>query len=171
MRVSPGWLQSAAVYRDRRMLVILFLGFVSGLPLALTLGTLSAWLATVGVDKTTIGLFALVGLPYTLKFLWSPFIDGVRVPVLGPLLGRRRSWAIVTQVALMASVFALGTTEPGTQAALTAVIALAVAFLSASQDIVIDAVPGPSISPIFSAGSPLSRPWRRWSVSGWPPSC
>jgi PAT family beta-lactamase induction signal transducer AmpG len=139
MRVSPGWLQSAAVYRDRRMLVILFLGFVSGLPLALTLGTLSAWLATVGVDKTTIGLFALVGLPYTLKFLWSPFIDGVRVPVLGPLLGRRRSWAIVTQVALMASVFALGTTEPGTQAALTAVIALAVAFFSASQDIVIDA--------------------------------
>jgi PAT family beta-lactamase induction signal transducer AmpG len=139
MKVSTGWLQSAAVYRDRRMLVILFLGFVSGLPLALTLGTLSAWLATVGVDKTTIGLFALVGLPYTLKFLWSPFIDGVRVPVLGALLGRRRSWAIVTQVALMASVFALGTTEPGTQAALTAVIALAVAFFSASQDIVIDA--------------------------------
>ena len=139
MKVSTGWLRAAAVYRDRRMLVILFLGFVSGLPLALTLGTLTAWLATVGVDKTTIGLFALVGLPYTLKFLWSPFIDGVRVPVLGPLLGRRRSWAIVTQVALMASVFALGTTEPGTQAAQTAVIALAVAFFSASQDIVIDA--------------------------------
>lgn len=139
MKVSTGWLQAAAVYRDRRMLVIVFLGFVSGLPLALTLGTLTAWLATVGVDKTTIGLFALVGLPYTLKFLWSPFIDGVRVPVLGPLLGRRRSWAIVTQVALMASVFALGTTEPGTQAALTAVIALTVAFFSASQDIVIDA--------------------------------
>ena len=139
MKVSTGWLRAAAVYRDRRMLVILFLGFVSGLPLALTLGTLSAWLATVGVDKTTIGLFALVGLPYTLKFLWSPFIDGLRVPVLGPLLGRRRSWAIVTQVALMASVLALGTTEPGTQAALTAVIAFAVAFFSASQDIVIDA--------------------------------
>ena len=139
MKVSTGWLRAAAVYRDRRMLVILFLGFVSGLPLALTLGTLSAWLATVGVDKTTIGLFALVGLPYTLKFLWSPFIDGLRVPVLGPLLGRRRSWAIVTQVALMASVLALGATEPGTQAALTAVIALTVAFFSASQDIVIDA--------------------------------
>ena len=139
MKLRSGWLQTAAVYRDRRMLVILFLGFVSGLPLALTLGTLSAWLATVGVDKTTIGLFALVGLPYTLKFLWSPFIDGLRVPVLGPLLGRRRSWAIVTQVALMASVLALGATEPGTQAALTAVIALTVAFFSASQDIVIDA--------------------------------
>ncbi len=139
MKLRSGWLQTAAVYRDRRMLVILFLGFVSGLPLALTLGTLSAWLATVGVDKTTIGLFALVGLPYTLKFLWSPFIDGVRVPVLGHLLGRRRSWAIVTQVALMASVLALGATEPGTQAALTAVIAFTVAFFSASQDIVIDA--------------------------------
>ncbi len=133
------WIEAVAVYRDRRMLCILFLGFASGLPLALTLSTLSAWMATLGVEKTTIGLFVLVGLPYAFKFLWSPFIDGIELPLLGRALGRRRSWAILAQVALIAAIVALAAVDPITSPALTAVIVLGIAFFSASQDIVIDA--------------------------------
>ncbi len=134
-----GWLEAAAVYGDRRIVAILFLGFSSGLPLALTTGTLAIWLAREGVDKTTIGLFALVGLPYTLKFLWAPLIDRVRLPLLTRGLGRRRGWLIMTQLVLMAAILALGTTNPADDAALVALLALVVAFCSASQDIVVDA--------------------------------
>src|SRR6202012_5900334 len=81
------------IYRDRRMLTILLLGFSSGLPLALTIGVMSAWLKEAGLTKTAIGLFAFVGLPYNLKFLWAPLLDGIRIPVLAALLGPRRSWA------------------------------------------------------------------------------
>ena len=122
------WIEAVAVYRDRRMLCILLLGFASGLPLALTLGTLAAWMATLGVDKTTIGLFALVGLPYAFKFLWSPFIDGIELPFFGRALGRRRSWAILAQVALIAAIVALAAVDPRTEPALTAVIVLGIAF-------------------------------------------
>ena len=86
-----GWAGALNVYRDRRMLCILALGFSSGLPLALTGATLSLWLAKLGIAKTAIGLFALVGLPYTLKFLWAPLVDGIRIPLLTARLGRRRS--------------------------------------------------------------------------------
>ncbi len=133
-----GWLDALAVYRDRRVLAILALGFSSGLPLLLTFSTLSAWLATEGVSKTSIGLFALVGLPYSFKFLWSPLIDGLRLPLLGRL-GQRRGWAILIQLLLMAAVVALGSLTPRAQPWATAALALLVAFLSASQDIVIDA--------------------------------
>ncbi|MGH6954597.1 MAG: AmpG family muropeptide MFS transporter, partial [Alphaproteobacteria bacterium] len=133
------WPRALAVYRDRRMLCIHLLGFSSGLPLLLTLSTLSAWLATLGVSKTAIGLFALVGLPYSLKFLWAPAMDGLKVPVLGAWLGRRRSWVVVSQLALMGAVVALGTTDPMAEPGLTALTALLVAFFSASQDIVVDA--------------------------------
>lgn len=133
------WLAASAVYADRRVLAILFLGFSSGLPLALTAGTLGVWLAKAGVDKTTIGLFALVGVPYTFKFLWAPLVDRVPVPWLTRRLGRRRGWAVAAQLALMAAVFALGTVNPAEEPVLTALLALAVAFCSASQDIVIDA--------------------------------
>ncbi|MDP9136987.1 MAG: MFS transporter, partial [Pseudomonadota bacterium] len=84
------WGAAVAAYLTPRMLTILAMGFASGLPLLLTLSTLSYWLSKVGVDKTTIGLFALVGFPYTFKFLWSPVIDQVPLPVLTRLLGRRR---------------------------------------------------------------------------------
>lgn len=133
------WRQAVAVYGDRRMLVILLMGFASGLPLPLTLSTLSYWLAKIGVDKTSIGLFALTGLPYSLKFMWAPAVDHVPVPGLSRVLGRRRSWALVTQVALAASLVALGATSPATHPLTTAAAALVVAFLSATQDIVIDA--------------------------------
>ena len=133
------WLAALAVYRDPRVVAILFLGFSSGLPLLLTLSTLSLWLAREGVDKTTIGLFALAGLPYTLKFAWAPIIDRVRLPVLTRLLGRRRGWVILTQLVLMAAIVGLGATQPAADAAMTALLAFVVAFCSASQDIVVDA--------------------------------
>ena len=128
-----------AVYGDRRMVVILLMGFASGLPLPLTLATLSFWLARVGVDKTAIGLFALVGLPYGLKFVWAPVLDHVRAPLLGRLFGRRRGWALLTQAALILAILALGASDPLVAPWMTAAAALAVAFCSASQDIAIDA--------------------------------
>ena len=133
------WLDSTKIYGDRRVLTILFLGFSSGLPLLLVFSTLSVWLKLEGVSLTAIGLFSLVRTPYTFKFLWAPVIDRISLPVLTGLLGRRRSWAIVTQVALMISIFALGSTSPGESPGLTAMFALLVAFSSASQDIIIDA--------------------------------
>jgi PAT family beta-lactamase induction signal transducer AmpG len=133
------WRQSCLVYTDRRVLALLFFGFSSGLPLALTFGTLSLWLAEVGVSKTTIGLFALMGAPYTFKFLWSPFVDRMSLPYFTRRLGRRRGWAIVTQLALMATIASLGATNPAAHPGLTALLAFAVAFWSATQDIVIDA--------------------------------
>ncbi len=138
--VGRSWLRSFAVYHDRRMLAVLCMGFASGLPLALTGSTLSIWLEEAHVSLTVIGLFANVGLAYTLKFLWAPVVDRVGVPLLTGTLGRRRGWAIVIELALAGALVALGALEPG-RAPLVLLFALAalVAFLSASQDIVIDA--------------------------------
>jgi len=133
------WLESCKVYADRRVLSLLFFGFASGLPLALTFGTLSVWLREVGVNKTTIGLFALAGTPYTLKFLWSPLVDRMPIPCLTRWLGRRRGWTLFTQLLLMASITALGATDPVARPGLMAFFALLVVFWSATQDIVIDA--------------------------------
>jgi len=115
------------------------MGFASGLPLALSSATLFFWLAEAGITLTAIGLFALVGTPYNLKFFWAPFIDRIPLPGLTRLLGRRRSWMLVIQVGLMVSIAYLGFSNPENTPALTAACALAVAFFSASQDIVIDA--------------------------------
>jgi PAT family beta-lactamase induction signal transducer AmpG len=137
--VRGGWLAAARIYLDRRVLVILFLGFSSGLPLLLVFSTLSVWLKLEGVSLAAIGAFSLVRTPYTFKFLWAPLIDRVPVPLLGGLLGRRRAWALVTQGALMAAIFGMATTSPTETPGLTALFAVLVAFCSASQDIVIDA--------------------------------
>lgn len=131
-----GWRRAFAVYTDRRVLLILPLGFASGLPLLLTFSTLSAWLATAGVRRAAIGAFALVGTPYAFKFLWSPLIDRLPPPIP---LGRRRGWGITIQIALIAATLALGWCNPSGHLARMAVLALLVAFLSASQDVVIDA--------------------------------
>jgi MFS transporter, PAT family, beta-lactamase induction signal transducer AmpG len=131
-----GWRHSLAVYTDRRVLLVLLLGFASGLPLLLTFSTLSAWLATAGVRRAAIGAFALVGTPYAFKFVWSPLID--RLPPPLPL-GRRRGWGITIQLALIAAIFAMGLCSPKRHLVLMGAVALLVAFLSASQDIVIDA--------------------------------
>ncbi|MFQ5773371.1 MAG: MFS transporter [Kiloniellaceae bacterium] len=138
-RRRRGWRAALFVYRDRRLLFILLMGFASGLPLLLTLSTLSYWLASVGVDKTAIGLFALVGLPYGVKFLWAPVLDHVRLPLLTRRLGRRRGWALVIQAWLIAAILSLGASDPASAPWSTAAAAFAVAFFSASQDVVIDA--------------------------------
>lgn len=131
--------ESLAIYLDRRLLAILAMGFASGLPLLLTTSTLSYWLARRGVDKTTIGLFALVGLPYSLKFLWAPLLDYARVPLLDARLGRRRAWALVAQIGLVVAILALAATDPATTPYATALAAFAIAFCSATQDVAIDA--------------------------------
>ena len=134
-----GWADALRVYRQPRLIAILFMGFSSGLPLALTFGTLSYWLAEIGVSLTAIGLFGLVRTSYSLKFLWSPLIDRLPIPFLTARLGRRRSWALVIQFLLALAILALGMTDPRVDPAATALAAVVVAFLSASQDIVIDA--------------------------------
>jgi MFS transporter, PAT family, beta-lactamase induction signal transducer AmpG len=133
------WLAAFAVYRRPRLVAVLLMGFSSGLPLALTFGTLTYWLAELGVSLTAIGLFGLVRASYSLKFLWSPLIDRLPIPVLTRRLGRRRSWALAIQFLLALAILALGMTDPKSNPALTALAAVSVAFLSASQDIVIDA--------------------------------
>lgn len=133
------WITASEIYLDRRMATILCLGFSSGLPLLLTFSTLSIWLKDSGISKTEIGLFALVGLPYSIKFLWAPVIDAVRLPLLTNWLGRRRSWALLTQMALVISIFGLGYSDPLADPWGTAFWALIVSCASASQDVVIDA--------------------------------
>jgi len=123
------------ILANRRIGIMLPLGFASGLPLALTAGTLQAWLTVVGLDLKTIGIFTLVGLPYTLKFLWAPLMDRL-VP---PWLGRRRGWMLVMQLCVALGLAAMALTGPGQLPEILGVLALVVAFLSASLDIVFDA--------------------------------
>ncbi len=134
-RVRDVW----EVYATRPVLIVMALGFSAGLPLALTGSTLSLWMADEGVDLGTIGLFSLVGLPYVLKFLWAPLVDAVRVPFLSRALGRRRGWLVATQLSLMAAIVLMGLVDPLRSPGLMALAALSVAFLSATQDIAIDA--------------------------------
>lgn len=133
------FIEALRVYSERRVLSVLFLGFSSGLPLALTFATLTFWLKEEGLTNTSIGLFASVGTPYSLKFLWAPLMDRTNVPFLGARLGRRRGWLAATQLLLVGAILGLGATEPGVNAQMTALLAVIVAVCSASQDIVIDA--------------------------------
>ena len=135
----PQWLSSLAVYGNRRVLPIGLLGFSSGLPLALTASTLSLWLAEAGVNKTSIGLFASVATPYTLKFAWAPLVDRMPLPVLTARLGQRRSWLLASQAGLMLALLMLGSADPRQTPGMTALWAVAVAFFSATQDIAVDA--------------------------------
>ena len=135
-RAATNWHRSVTAYTDRRVLQVLALGFASGLPFLLTYSTLSAWLATAGVRRAAIGAFALVGTPYAFKFLWSPLID--RLPPPLPL-GRRRGWGITIQIILIGAILGLGSCNPRHNLPLMGALSLLVAFLSASQDIVIDA--------------------------------
>ena len=129
---APAGLPIASLWR---LLVITLLGFASGLPLALTGQALQAWMSVEGLDLATIGFLSLVGLPYTFKFLWAPLIDRFDLP----WLGRRRGWMVFTQLLLAAALAALAQTSPVQQLQLYAGLAVMVAFLSASQDVVIDA--------------------------------
>ena len=121
--------------KTKALLVCIFLGFSSGLPLFILYNLLSAWLKSEGVDLKAIGLFALVGMPYTWKFLWAPAMDRFKLP----FLGRRRGWMVVTQIAVMLAVILMGQFNPSTEIWIVVFLASIVAFFSASQDIVVDA--------------------------------
>ena len=125
----------AQVFVSRRIAAMLGLGFASGLPLALSSGTLQAWLTVEGIDIRTIGFFALAGLPYTFKFVWAPLLDRFEPP----WLGRRRAWLLVTQLLLAAACWAMASFDPKDAIGVVAGLAVAIAFLSASQDVVFDA--------------------------------
>ena len=153
MTISPeaqpraSWFDAIAVYLKPRVLIVLFLGFASGLPLALSGSTLSVWLTERGIDLGTIGLFSLVGLPYTFKFLWAPLTDALDVPLLSRVLGRRRGWLVLTQIWLVAAIVLLGLCDPTQSLPLVIFGALLVATASATQDIVIDAFRIESLAP------------------------
>ena len=132
---SPGW----RYYLQEKVVVIFFLGFSAGLPFLLVYSTLSAWLKDAGLQMSTISTFAWLGFAYSLKFVWAPFIDTLPVPFLTRWLGRRRSWLLLAQVAIGMALFVMASTNPVNAIGVFAVVALVVAFSSATQDIVIDA--------------------------------
>ncbi len=133
------WRDVFAVYAEVATLRMLLLGFSAGLPLLLVFGTLSFWLREAGIDRTTIGYLSWVGLAYGFKWVWAPLVDRMPIPVLTRLLGRRRSWLLVSQLTIICALIGIGLTDP--RLALTPVIwcALAIAFGSATQDIALDA--------------------------------
>ena len=133
--VSPGW----RYYLQEKVLVIFFMGFSAGLPFLLVYSTLSAWLKDAGLQMSTISTFAWLGFAYSLKFAWAPFVDGLPVPFLTRLLGRRRSWLLLAQVAIGLALLVMATLDPAHAIGVFAIVALIVAFSSATQDIVIDA--------------------------------
>ena len=130
--MTAHWLQ---VFQSRKMSALLLIGFASGLPLFLTSQTLQAWMTTEKVDLTQIGLVSLVGIPYSLKFLWSPLLDRY----IPPFLGRRRGWLVLTQIGLVLAIGAMGFQNPRTALDLLAINAVFIALFSATQDIAADA--------------------------------
>jgi MFS transporter, PAT family, beta-lactamase induction signal transducer AmpG len=131
---------AVAVYLKARVLIVMFLGFSAGLPLALSGSTLRLWMRQSGIDLETIGLFALVGTPYTIKFLWAPVVDALDVPILSSLFGRRRGWLVFSQLLMILALVLLGFCDPARMAWYVVFgAALMVATASATQDIVIDA--------------------------------
>ena len=124
-----------AAFRSKRVGMLIGMGFASGLPLAMSGSTLGTWMTQAGVNLKTIGLFALVSLPYSFKFLWAPLLDRYRLPILG----RRRGWVALSQLGLVLGIWVTSSVDPRSMPMATAAAALAVAFLSASQDIVSDA--------------------------------
>ena len=126
-------------YIDIRYIAVFLMSISSGLPIALVFSTLATWYFEVGVSKTVIGIAALVGLPYTFKFLWAPIIDVVRIPVLFKILGQMKSWLLVVDLALVVFLLLLAYSDPQNHLKYSVLCALGVAFFSATQDIIIDA--------------------------------
>ncbi|NMM18485.1 MAG: AmpG family muropeptide MFS transporter [Rhodoferax sp.] len=138
-QIKPTWLATFKVYLEPPTVRMLLLGFSAGLPLLLVLGTLSFWLREAGIDRTTIGYLSWVGLAYAFKWVWAPLVDRMPIPLLTRWLGRRRSWLLLAQLAVMLGLIAMSFNDP--KLALQPVVwgALAVAFGSATQDIALDA--------------------------------
>ncbi|MBO7173477.1 MAG: AmpG family muropeptide MFS transporter [Burkholderiaceae bacterium] len=133
------WMESLRVYLKPAAVRMFFLGFSSGLPLLLVLGTLSFWLREAGVDLKTIGIMSWVGLTYATKWLWAPLVDRLPIPLLTRWLGRRRAWLLMSQLVLVFSLLAMGLTDPKVNLSSMAWLALLTAFASATQDITLDA--------------------------------
>ncbi len=133
------WKRSLAVYADRRVVVMLALGFAAGLPRLLVFDTLSAWLRESGLSLEVIGFFSLATISYAFKFVWAPLVDRTRIPVLHGFLGQRRSWMLISQAAIIAGLWAISGADPATQLVMVAVFAALTGFSSATQDIVMDA--------------------------------
>src|SRR5258708_7412345 len=133
------WREGMAVYLQRRVVIGLLLGFSSGLPMALSGSTLLVWMRESGVDLGTMGLFAMVGTPYTLKFLWAPLVDALHVPLFTRAFGRRRGWLVFSQLLLIIAILLLALTDPARSPLFVALGALLVAAMSSTQDIVVDA--------------------------------
>lgn len=127
------------ILRSPRLLFMLLLGFSSGLPFLLVFGTLSAWLRTADVSRTDIGYMSLVGLAYTVKFIWAPLVDQIKLPFLDRWLGKRRAWMLLAQGVIMLALVGMSFCDPGTSLAPIAMLAVLLAFASATQDIAIDA--------------------------------
>jgi MFS transporter, PAT family, beta-lactamase induction signal transducer AmpG len=161
-----GYLHNAlSPYLNRRMLTLLALGFSSGLPAPLVFSNLSIWLRDEGVSRTDIGLFALAATPYAINFLWAPLIDRLRLPWLTARFGRRRGWALLTQLLLMAAIFWMSFSTPATYLWMMAVATLLVTTASATQDIVIDAYRIDVLDPEqYGAGSAVAI-WG-WHIGG-----
>ena len=136
---KPSWLETFKVYLEPASLRMLSLGFSAGLPLLLVFGTLSFWLREAGIDRTTIGFLSWVGLAYGFKWVWSPLVDRMPIPLLTRLLGRRRSWLLMAQGMIMGGLVLMALTDPTQSLAPMVWCALAVAFGSATQDIALDA--------------------------------
>lgn len=139
MSSISSWFNALAIYCQRRVLMIFVLGFSSGLPLMLVFGVLSFWLREAGVSRSEIGYFSWVALAYAIKWLWSPLADHMRIPFLHQRLGRRRSWLLLSQLAVIFAIVAMAATDPQQQLGLMAGFAVALAVASATQDINIDA--------------------------------
>ena len=135
-----GWRESLRLYLDKRVLALFVLGFASGLPLLLVYSTLSLWLRQEGASLTDIGWFSLAGIAYGLKFAWAPLVDHLRLPLFTAWLGQRRGWLLFSQLIVAATIVALGATDPAGGLTATAFWAVALAFASATQDIVADAL-------------------------------
>lgn len=133
------WSEAIAVYRRPQVISLLFLGFSAGLPYLLVFSTLSAWLREDGLEIATIGFFSWVGITFSIKVLWAPMVDRLPLPVLTRWLGKRRAWMLLSQLGLMIGIFAMAWSGPAENIGLIAVLAIFVAFASATQDIVIDA--------------------------------
>ncbi|MEO6561966.1 MAG: MFS transporter [Nitrosospira sp.] len=142
-----GWLHAFRIYTHPRVLGMLSLGFSAGLPLLLVLGTLSFWLREAGIDRSTIGHLSWIGLAYGFKWMWSPLVDRLSLPLLTRWLGRRRAWLLLSQIVIVIALAGMASTDPIEDLTYTVFFALSVAFASATQDIALDAYRIEAVAP------------------------
>ncbi|KEA63234.1 AmpG permease [Marinobacterium lacunae] len=139
IRVSRSWINALGIYLRPRPITLLFLGFSSGLPLLLVFSSLSFWLREAGIERSSIGFISWVALAYAFKWVWAPLVDRLSLPLLGGWLGRRRSWMLLAQIGVAAGLLALAANDPAQNLHFSVLMAVLVAFCSATQDITVDA--------------------------------